>query len=171
VSRVSKPAGHNAGEPTWKSAIQQVWKPALRKPGKSALNRYAVGWGFRRRLRLWRDEWPGGKLTVLTFLTVEDLTIGSNFCQGIVGEKAELRMKNAECGDFATDFREMQNAECKMQNEQSAANRSQCEHGESDFSRRPMAKGWAGEKSERWSHKHLSDSIFLTEGRDRETKA
>jgi hypothetical protein len=34
---------------------------------------------------------------------LEDLTIGSNFCQGIVEEKAKLRMQKAECEDFATD--------------------------------------------------------------------
>jgi hypothetical protein len=34
----------------------------------------------------------------------QDLTIGSNFCQGIVEEKAELRMQNAECEDYTTDF-------------------------------------------------------------------
>jgi hypothetical protein len=28
---------------------------------------------------------------------LEDLTIGSNFCQGIVEEKAKLRMQNAKC--------------------------------------------------------------------------
>jgi hypothetical protein len=35
---------------------------------------------------------------------LEDLTIGANFCQGIVEEKAELRMQNAECEDFTADF-------------------------------------------------------------------
>ena len=105
VSRVSKPAGHSAGEPAGKPAIQPVWKPALRKSGKSALNRYGAGWGLRRRLRPWRGELPEGELTVPTVLMREDLTIGANFCQGIVEEKAELRIQNAEWGDFATDLR------------------------------------------------------------------
>jgi hypothetical protein len=35
------------------------------------------------------DKLPEGKWTVPTSLTLEDLTIGSNFCQGIVEEKAE----------------------------------------------------------------------------------
>jgi hypothetical protein len=45
---------------------------------------------------------------------LEDLTIGSNFCQGIVGEKAEL--ENAECRmrGFCHGFQ--RNAECRMQN-------------------------------------------------------
>ena len=30
VPRVSKPAGRNFAEPTWKSAIRQVWQPAPR---------------------------------------------------------------------------------------------------------------------------------------------
>jgi hypothetical protein len=78
VSRVAKPAGRNAGEPTWKSAIQQVWKPALRKLGQSALNRYEAGSGFRHRLR--RDELAEGKLGAPTFLTLEELFIfGNNY--------------------------------------------------------------------------------------------
>jgi hypothetical protein len=50
------------------------------------------------------EELPEGKLTAPTFLTLEDLTIGSNFCQGIVEEKAELRMQKAGCEDFAAEF-------------------------------------------------------------------
>jgi hypothetical protein len=42
------------------------------------------------------DELPEGKLTAPTFLMLEEWTIGSNFCQGIVEEKAELKMQNAE---------------------------------------------------------------------------
>jgi hypothetical protein len=40
VPQVSKPAGRNQEEPTWKSAARQVWKPALPKVGAFAPNIY-----------------------------------------------------------------------------------------------------------------------------------
>jgi hypothetical protein len=56
------------------------------------------------------DGLPEGKLTAPTFLMLEEFTIVSNLCQRIVEEKAECRMKNADCQVFYPRVRNQDSA-------------------------------------------------------------